>query len=291
VADKLSFRGAAERLHVSQPALSQSIRALEEELGVRLFDRSRAGVRLTAAGEVLAQGARHTLRDLEQLVASVRLADGGATGGLVIAFNEVSGQQEIFGRCLSLFRANTPDVEVQLVEMGEAEQRQALRTGDIDAGFHYRLPADATDDPAEFASLTLATHAFLLVVPGGHPLAQRECVPLSMLPEQPMVLLRREANVTTHDAIARIFKQAGLSQREVLEVSTDAAMLAMVEAGFGLGIVMNAERRAGWGNLVLREIEGLSLAKQLVLSWNQHRCRSTLKRFLAIIRESDPLKR
>lgn len=275
----LNFRRAAERVHVSQPALSQRIQALEEELGVQLFARSAQGVRLTASGEVFAKGARQVLREVDLAVASARLADRGESGRLSVAFNEIGGQQPIVGNCLALFRTAFPNVAVELSEMGEADQYEALRAGAIDAGFHFRIPGAH----GEFAARRLDAQDFVLVAPQSHPLATRERVALSDLADAPMIMLRRDVNADTYDGILRAFAQAQIPLRTVLETSSDAALLTLVAAGLGLAIAMDAPRRGGWNGLALRRIEGLSLAKEFVLAWDPNNRSPTLSKFIALV--------
>ncbi|MBU3992300.1 MAG: LysR family transcriptional regulator [Alphaproteobacteria bacterium] len=281
IADQLNFHRAAEKLNVSQPALSQCVKALEAELGAQLLDRSSRGVALTESGAVFARGARQVLREAEFAVASTRLADRGERGSLTIAFNEVGGQQPVVGQSLALFRAAFPNVTVRLAEMGEAAQHEALRSGAIDAGFHFRLPARHSG----LAARVLDTQQFMLVVPETHALAKCPKVHLADLTDQPMIMLRRDVNADTNDGIRQAFEQQHAMPQVVLEASSDAAMLTLVTAGLGLAIVMGAQRRGGWDGLALRPIEGLSLAKEFVLAWQPDNRSSALVKFIALIEQ------
>jgi DNA-binding transcriptional LysR family regulator len=280
VADSGSYRRAAERLAVSHPALSLRIKALEESLGVELFERSSRGVTLTSAGEAFQRGARQVLRDLDLAISSARLADQQESGTLTIAFNELAGQQPLVGRCLALFRASFPKVAVHMSEMGRAEQQNALQRGAIDAGFHYRVPQEG-DAPGHHV---LERQDFLLVLPEDHPLATAPAVRLEDLNGEPMVCLRRDVNAETYDSI-----MGGLGPvkpRIVVEASSDAAMLSLVSEGLGVAIMLAARRRGGWQGLVLRPIEGLALSKQFVLAWNPHSRSAPLAKFRALVQRA-----
>lgn len=279
VAEELSFRRAADRAAVSQPALSQRIKALEQDIGVALFDRTSRGVALTPAGEVFQRGARQILREVELAVSSTRLADRGESGSIAIAFNEIGGQQPLVGQCLGLFRSVFPNVAVQLSEMGTAAQREALRTGAVDAGFHYRVAGEGPD----LSHRILDAQDFLLVMPEDHALARKPAVRLSDLAGEPMVRLRRDINADTHDGIVQALDAQGIVPDILLEASSDAAMLSLVAAGLGLAIVMGAERRGGWQGLALRRIEDLALTKQFVLAWNGANRSGPLAKFLALV--------
>ncbi|HXD01694.1 MAG TPA: LysR family transcriptional regulator [Novosphingobium sp.] len=277
LADELHFRRAAERAHVSQPALSQALKALEEELGVRLIDRSTRGVRLTAAGELFARRGRQLLHDAELLKAGARLAGRGERASLTIGLNELAGQQPAFGSILRHFRASHPEIALELADMGEAAQVSALERGQIDAGFHYRL----SGSHAGLATRVLNREAYRLLLPEGHPLATRDRIRLEDLADEPLIMLRREVNADTHDGILRAFAERGLEPRVVLETASDAAMLTLVAEGMGLAIVMGANRRGGWQGLRLMPVEGLSLAKEFVLAWNADNPAPALAQFVA----------
>jgi len=279
VAEDLHFRRAAERLHVSQPALSQQIKALEAELGLRLIDRSTRQAALTAAGEVLARGARQILRDVEQITASARLADRGGTGSLTIALNELGGQQPVVGRSLRLFRSAFPNIALQLADMGEAAQYAALEAGAIDLGFHYRVPGSH----AGLAARVLDRQGFRLVLPRDHDLAEKDDLSLADVAEQPLIMLRRAINADTHDGIMRAFAAEGLEPNVVLEASSDTAMLTLVAERIGLAIVMGGHRRGGWQDLVLRPVSGLPLAKDFVVAWYGDNDAAPLTRCVALI--------
>src|SRR5688572_8235464 len=121
LAEELHFGRAARRLHVVQPALSQQIRALEEEIGATLVDRTTRSVTLTAAGTVLLGQARRVLADVEQAVLSTQRAARGATGRLAVGFVSPAALRAL-PATLSAFRAENPGVQIAVYELGTAEQ-------------------------------------------------------------------------------------------------------------------------------------------------------------------------
>jgi len=282
IAEAGNFHRAAQRVHISQPALSQRMKALEEALAVALFVRTPRGVTLTPAGETFVRGARQVLRDLDLAIAGTRLANRDEHGSITIAFNEMGGQQPIVGRCLELFRSAFPNVNVRLLEMGKAAQHEALREGSIDAGFHFSL----LDEPPEFAIERVESRAFGLVVPESHPLAGKAVVAMSDLRDQPMVLLEREVNLDTHKGIVGAFARAGIPLSIAAHASSDAGLLTLVRAGFGLAIVMIGPRRGGWDGLSVLPVEGLDLAKDFVLAFNPGNRLPLLAKFIAMLRDT-----
>ena len=133
IAETLHFGRAAKLIHISQPALSLQIRALEEEVGVRLFERNRRKTTLTAAGVAFRNDAAAALSQLEQAIRRARLAAGGKLGLLRIGFVSTAGI-EIVPDIVRQFKKSNPDVEFSLRNIFTANQAQMLESGSLDAG-------------------------------------------------------------------------------------------------------------------------------------------------------------
>src|ERR1700678_4615684 len=134
IAETLHFGRAAKLIHISQPALSLQIRALEEEVGVRLFERNRRKTTLTAAGVAFRNDAGAALSQLEQAIRRARLAAGGKLGLLRIGFVSTAGI-EIVPDIVRQFKKSNPDVEFSLRNIFTANQAHMLESGSPDAGF------------------------------------------------------------------------------------------------------------------------------------------------------------
>src|ERR1700722_12217442 len=138
VAETLHFGRSAELIHLSQPALSLQIRALEEKMGARLFERNRRKTTLTAAGLAFRDDAAAALSQLEQAIRRAKLAANGKLGLLRIGFVSTAGN-EIVADIVRQFRDLNPEVEFSLRNILTAGQLQMLETGSLDIGFP-RLP-------------------------------------------------------------------------------------------------------------------------------------------------------
>src|SRR3984957_13060363 len=136
IAETLHFGRTAELIHLSQPALSLQIRSLEEEVGVRLFERNRRKTTLTVAGAAFRDDAAAALSQLEQAVRRARLAANGKLGLLRIGFISTAGS-ELVADIVRQFRELYPEVEVSLRNILTAEQVQMLETGSLDIGFFH----------------------------------------------------------------------------------------------------------------------------------------------------------
>src|SRR6185436_15739027 len=139
VAEELHFGRAAIRLHISQPPLSQQIRQLEEELGVKLFNRTKREVRLTEAGRRMVNEAYQVLRQVDQFVGVASKASEGAIGHLSVA--GPGGINEILVDVLRIFAARYPSVQIELQFMSTGLQIEALREGRVQVGF-LNLPVN-----------------------------------------------------------------------------------------------------------------------------------------------------
>ncbi|MFL6678015.1 MAG: LysR family transcriptional regulator, partial [Burkholderiaceae bacterium] len=134
VAEELHFTRAAERLHMAQPPLSQQIRALEDELGVRLFERTRRSVALTDAGHALLGRARDLLAATQALPGELQRIARGEIGQLRIGFSSTLPLTKVLRDVVADWRRTHPDVALHLREMHSALQFEALRAGDLDVG-------------------------------------------------------------------------------------------------------------------------------------------------------------
>lgn len=247
VAEERHFGRAAARVHVSQPPLSRQIRDLEEELGVRLFDRDRHGVALTAAGGVFLGEVRRLLEQLDHSVEAARRADRGELGTLRIGYVgsvAYSGLPEI----VRAFRARLPTVEVRFQEMSPAEQVEALLADRLDVGF-ARGPVE---EPG-FVVHTVLDEPLVAALPSDHPLGARKELALTMLAGEPFLLTARARGPGFHDHIIGLCLTAGFSPRVVQEGS-HFDVLSLVAAGTGVAIVPTSLREIRRGDVVYRPL-------------------------------------
>ena len=232
IAETLHFGRTAEMIHLSQPALSLQIRALEEEVGVRLFERNRRKTTLTAAGVAFRDDATAALSQLEQATRRARLAASGKLGLLRIGFVSTAGSQ-IVPNLVRQFRKSNPDVEFSLRNILTAEQVQMLRTGALDMGF-LRVPI------GEHSALdVVAVHRepFVLVVPSSHKLAKRKRVRLREVAGEDFVMYERTYAPGFHDLMFGILRDAGIVPN-VTQTAVEIPMLiSLVASGMGITIM------------------------------------------------------
>ena len=179
VAEELNFTRAAERLHLAQQALSASVRRLEEQLGVTLFERSTRKVELTSAGEVLLEGARAVIAAATEAVERVAQVSAGRSGRLTIGFSTAAGGVPIVREIIRRFAEQAPEVDIATREHDFSDPSAGL-TDDAHIAFIFGpLPTNG------LSSITLLEEPRLLAVRPEHALAERETVTSADLAELP----------------------------------------------------------------------------------------------------------
>ena len=213
VAEHGSFTRAASALHVSQPALSQQIRQLEESLGVPLFDRSGRTIRLTDAGEVWRQYASRALQELGAGKRAIHDVADLTRGSLRIAVTPTFTSYFI-GPLMADFYARYPGITLQLIE-------DMLCRDELDVGIAF-----APVHSPELEAIPLLTESLALVVAQHHPLAVHEQVALSRLHDEKLVLL--SAEFATREQIDHYCEKAGLHPQVVIEANSISAVLELI---------------------------------------------------------------
>lgn len=252
VAEELHFGRAAVRLHMTQPPLTQAIAGLERALGVRLFDRTKRSVQLTAAGHALLPEARELLARAMALPAHARAAAHGESGRLRLAFVSTVG----FGllpQWVRAFRSMYPRIELELIEATGDVQRQSLERGDIDAGFMLHSPGFA---PPGLNHLRIAREPLVLALPEQEPLAAARTLALGRVLDQPLVIFPRRILPSLHDAVFGMYHAAGRTPRIAQEAIQMQTIVNLVSAGLGLAWVPDSVRQFQRPGVVYRQVTG-----------------------------------
>jgi DNA-binding transcriptional LysR family regulator len=249
IAETLHFGRTAQLIHLSQPALSLQIRALEEEVGVRLFERNRRKTTLTAAGFAFRDDAAAALSQLEQGVRRARLAANGKLGLLRIGFISTAGR-EIVPAIVRQFRELNPEVEFSLRNILTAEQVQMLEAGSLDIGF-LRLPIGGH---SALEVVTVHREPFVLVVPSSHKLAKRKRVRLRELAGQEFVGYERAHAPGFHDLIFGMLRAAGIVPNVSQTAAEIPTLISLVDSGMGIAILPASAVKHSVASVVACEI-------------------------------------
>ena len=275
------FSRAAERLEISQPALSEQMRELEAEIGSPLFERLPRGIRLSNAGQVFLEYARKILAEVETARERSFHAGQGEVGLLRIAFNEVAGQQQVVAESLHRFRSIHPNVELDMTQMTTFEQLDALRRNTIDIGFQHNQGQDV--DRVSF--FKLRSEGFVLAIPACHELAKASSVCLADLHQRPLVWLHRSVNPLLYDQLRNLLSAARVTPNVVVEPKSDISIMNLVSVGMGLGVVVSAKRWGQSDSVVMKPIDDLALSLNFGVAWRRSDNSPLVSNFVAVVKE------
>jgi LysR family carnitine catabolism transcriptional activator len=229
VAEERQFRRAAERVGLSQPALSAQLRELEEYLGTALLSRTTRSVHLTAEGEKFLVRARNILADLESAVLEVRDHASLRRGRLAVA-SIPSVASRILPDIVATFTQRYPGIDVQVIELGARDVERYVAGGNADLGI-----TAASNRNSELTFSFMLRDRFVGVAPLSSPLARKRKVPLEALFEYP--LITTVPGTSIHATIERACREYGQPLRVTHSVTQHQTVVAMVRAGLGVALL------------------------------------------------------
>jgi DNA-binding transcriptional LysR family regulator len=283
VAHHLNYSEASRRLHVAQPAISQTILDLEEELGVKLLLRTKRTVQLTVAGSAFLHEAEQILTHANEAGQIARRAARGETGSLGIGFfGTASGP--FLPSLVQSYRQNFPDVQLQLYEMTPDQQLAAFDDGQIDLGLSRKLPSDRR---AEFKEENVYTDELGVALCRVHRLAGQKVVRLKSLAGEPFVQFHRKGARTLFDEVISVCRRAGFSPRIVNEPDFMATVLTLVESGLCASLVPRCVASLK-RPVVIRAIMPKSARIPLCIAWRKSSGNRAVPAFLEIVRAARP---
>lgn len=263
VAEQLSFRGAAERLHMAQPPLSAQIKSLEDELGVRLLDRTTRKVSLTHAGRVFLEEARGVLEASVKAEQLTREADRGLAGTLRLGVIAPSANAWL-AAILRRFRAKYPGVQLSLFDLTTTEQLRRLRMGELDAGL-LRPPVGFPELDYQFVDESRQ----VLALPAGHPLARKRKLDWKDFHNAEMVLIEPSAQHGYYDAFFAQCAKAGAKPRPVQYAHEIQTKMWLISAGFGIAPTTATLAEVKRPGLIFRALPPGLPPVQTVLAWRR----------------------
>lgn len=263
VAEELSFVRAAQRLHMSQPPLSQQIKALEEELGVELLSRTRREVKLTEAGRVFLAESRELLEKAQAVAHRTRQAGGGEQATLRVGM-ATSALFHVLPALLDRVRERLPRVSMTITDMNSDEQVRSLTVDRIDLGFIHARP-----DIRGLARCNVVVDTFAVALPASHALASRVDLTLRDLQAESIVAFSREHAPALFDALIASCQQEGFSPRIAHVARHPASVLQMVQLGLGVSIVPRAYSAHAPANVVFRQLPSLGARLKIDALWRE----------------------
>ncbi|TPG04678.1 LysR family transcriptional regulator [Rhodanobacter glycinis] len=285
VAEELSFTRAALRLHLSQPPLSQQIQSLEQDLGVRLLERTKRHVALTEPGRVFLEQARQILAKADEARSQVTAAAAGYSGQLRLAYTVSVSFHPALPQALLRYGQIAPNVRLKLSEMYTEPQFAALLAGEIDVGFVRDEPLHA-QDARRLRLSVIDREPLLLALPAGHPLAGRSSLRLAEVADDAFVSQPRELAATLYDRLVKLATRAGFQPTIAQHAQQINGLLALVAAGLGLALVpasMRTVRLAGVSYVPLEDSDAYLL---LAVACRADDPAPALQQFLSTVAET-----
>jgi DNA-binding transcriptional LysR family regulator len=282
VADELSFTRAAERLHLTQPALTRQIRNLEDELGVRLLDRTKHKVLLTAEGEMFLVDSRRLVELSLESVKSLRRLIQCECPKLVLGYS-FNFNFDFLTSTLMTFYQNCPSVVVNLSDMSPAEQLRALKAREIDLGFvGFRPPAD----PENLLVLTwecVARHELVVVLPADHPLSKSTAISIGDLKSLLFVAVSERGHPGSRDWLSCICQQLGFIPRVLLDVNLEAGIMNFVAEGLGVALVREQIKHLSHPGVIFRPL-ATPVKADYWIAWHGENRSKALSKYIEILK-------
>jgi DNA-binding transcriptional LysR family regulator len=281
VGEEQHYGRAAQRLRVAQPALSRQIQDLEEEIGFQLLDRLPRGVKISAPGKLFLEDARRILQEVNEATVRAQRVARGQSGTLRIGFTENASWHGAVPDAFRRFRDRQSDAELQLNPMASLEQLEAVRSGQLDAGFIYNI----TQSDRELDQIQVGLHGIALAVPQGHPLSKAKSVRLRDLADAPFILFPRRESPAFYDRLMNECYRGGLrSPRVVQEARNEATILSLVSHGMGVGFTNETARGRCPKSVTILSISDLKMPLPLALVWRKDNLSPLLARFVSDVR-------
>lgn len=281
LAEELHFGRAAQRMSITQPPLSAAIRGLEDELGVRLFERDSKQVRLTPAGREFHAEVQPVLDQVRRASDAARAIASGRQGYLEIGFTGSMAYRGV-PQTVSAFAQSHPHVQVILREMSSAEALDALRHGRLHGAF-INVPAA----PDDLAAVALPDDCFVCCLPAGHPLADEPQIDLRRLAHDPFVMFAREVAPSNHDNVISICTAAGFHPVTRYAARQWLTIAALVANGLGVALVPAFIARSELAGARFVPIAGDAGRTGAFLLWREAPSIPAMEAFVAAVRSAD----
>jgi DNA-binding transcriptional LysR family regulator len=283
VAEELNFTQAAGKLRLAQPSLTRQIQNLEDELGVRLFDRGGNKVSLTEEGRRFLIDARKVLALSVESVKAVQRLGRGESGqlnlGYLFKFNF-----DLLPGTLAKFYLMCPEIAVNLFDMSPAEQIRALNAQKIDLGFVGLRPLLANGNMAELEWECVAQHKLVAVLPSDHVLAKKSRIKISDLKPFFFVAMSEETHPGSRDWLGGLCAEARFVPKILQDVSIEAGLMTFVAEGLGVTLAREQIRNLPHPGVVFRPLVTTATVNYWI-AWRGGNRSSALAQYIEIVKK------
>jgi DNA-binding transcriptional LysR family regulator len=272
LADEHHFTRAAGRLHIAQPALSQQIRRLEDEVGVALVDRTTRHVSLTPAGEMLVGRARRALAEVDAAAAELSELAGVRTGRIVIGAMRSTGPFDL-SALLAAYNARHPGIELIVREEPSEVMLQRLHADALDVAF---LSVNRLDAGPDIQLHPLLDEPLVALLAPGHPLAGRRRLDMAELRDERFVVFGEGGSLRR--IVVQGAREAGFEPALAFESTESARIRAMASRGLGVALLPASEAEHEGPPVAVVSVRRPALTRDVTLAWRAHRRHSPAAR-------------
>ncbi len=265
LAEERHFTRAAEREHIAQPALSQQIRRLEQQLGLALVERTTRHVAMTDAGELLVGRARRILAEVDGAQAEMQRLAGVQTGHVSVGTMHTMGPIDV-SVALAIFHQRHPGVELTVREQSSEELAEMLRIDEIDLAF---LSVTERIESHELGLHQLVSEELVVVAPLDHRLASRRRVRMRELAEERFISYREGARL--RELLVAAGHQAGFEPQVKLESNESQRIRRLVARGMGLAILPRSDAESPGAEVAMIGLVAPALRRDISLAWREGR--------------------
>lgn len=277
VAEELNFSKAALKLYTAQPSLSQQIKDLEEDVGVKLLNRTKRKVELTEEGAVFLEQARLTLAQADKAVAMARQVSQAKQQMLRIGFVPVA-EMKIFPYILPNLRVQNPDLKIELLSLNNNEQMRLLKKGDLDLTFtRHNFNSD------EIESQFVIREPLIFLLPKDHPLAKYERIPVKALNGIDFIIPSAEQSLTLNQAILDFAKANGIELNIVQKADNILFNINSIGMGLGCTILPGYIAPLTMDNTVIRPLDVELPYLDLYVSYHKNNKSYVVSKFLELL--------
>jgi LysR family transcriptional activator of glutamate synthase operon len=265
LADERHFTRAAEREHIAQPALSQQIKRLEQELRLALVERTTRRVRLTDAGGLLVARARRILVDVDAAVAEMRSLAGVQTGHVTVGAIHTMGPVDI-SLALAIFHQRHPGVDLTVREQSSEELAEMLRIDELDLAF---LSVTEQVERHGLGLAQLISEELVVVLPADHRLARRRRIRMAELAEESFISYRPGARL--RELLLAAGEHAGFEPRITLESNESQRIRRLVARRLGVALLPRSDAESPGAEVAVAALGEPALKRDITLAWRADR--------------------
>lgn len=265
LAEECHFTRAAAREHIAQPALSQQIRRLEEEVGMALVERTTRRVAMTEAGASLVARARRILGEVDAAHADMQRLSGVQSGHVTIGTMHTMGPVDI-SLVLAIFHERHPGVELTVREQSSEELAEMLRVDELDLAF---LSVTERIESHGLGLEQLVSEELVAVLPPDHPLSKRQRVRMAELSDDEFIAYREGARL--RELLAAAGRAAGFEPRVKLESNESQRIRRLVARGLGVAILPRSDADGHGADVAVATLTDPALSRDITLAWREER--------------------